>query len=39
MARKPSITVKRDRYGLKIIKTMYDDFGKAIKKQIESVGK
>ena len=37
--KKPSIKVKTTKNGIQIIKTMYDDFGKVIQKQIEAVGK
>jgi hypothetical protein len=37
--KKPSIRVKKTKFGLEIIKTIYDDYGKVLKKQIESVGK
>jgi len=39
MGRKPSIRIKKSKYGLEIVKTFYDDFGKAVRKQIEAVGK
>ena len=37
--KKPSIKIKTTKGGIQIIKTMYDDFGKVIQKQIEAVGK
>jgi len=37
--KKPSIKIKQTKNGLQIIKTMYDDFGKVVKKQIEAINK
>lgn len=37
--RKPTIKVKKTKDGLEIIKTMYDQFGKVMQKQIEAVRK
>lgn len=37
--KKPSIKVKQTKNGLMIIKTLYDDFGKVLKKQVEDVVK
>lgn len=40
MARKkPSISIKKTKDGLQIIRKMYDDLGKVIKTQIEAVRK
>jgi len=36
---KPSIRVKKTKFGLEIIKTIYDAYGKVLKKQVESIGK
>lgn len=37
--KKPSIKVKQTKNGLQIVKTMYDDFGKVVQKQIEAIKK
>ena len=37
--RKPSIKIRKNKYGLEIVKTFYNEFGKAIEKQIEAVYK
>jgi len=37
--RKPSIRVKSTKDSIKIIKTIYDEFGKVVKKQIEAIKK
>jgi len=36
---KPSIRIKKTKFGLEIIKTIYDDYGKVLKKQVEAIGK
>lgn len=35
--RKPSIRIKKIKDGFEIIKTFYDEFGKAIKKQTDAI--
>jgi hypothetical protein len=37
MAKKPTIRILTNKVGLKIVKTMYDDFGKVLKKQTEFI--
>lgn len=39
MARKPSLRIKKTKNGLEIIKTVYDDYGKVLKRHVELVGK
>jgi hypothetical protein len=34
---KPSIRIKKTKFGIDIIKTIYDDFGKIMKKQVETI--
>jgi hypothetical protein len=36
---KPSIRIKKTKFGIDIIKTIYDDFGNIMKKQVERVKK
>jgi hypothetical protein len=36
---KPSISVKKTKFGLEIIKTVYDEFGKVVTKQVEAIKK
>jgi len=37
--KKPSIKIKNTKFGLEIIKTVYDEFGKVLSKQVEAVRK
>lgn len=36
---KPTIRVKQTKFGLEIIKTVYDEFGNVLKKQVEAIKK
>jgi hypothetical protein len=36
---KPSIKVKKTKLGLEIIRTIYDEFGKVLSKQVEAIKK
>jgi len=37
--KKPSIKVKKTKHGLEIVKTLYDEFGNVLKKQVEAIVK
>ena len=37
MARKPSLRIITKKSGLHVVKTLYDDFGKVLKKQTEFI--
>lgn len=37
--KKPSIKIKKTKHGIEIVKTLYDEFGNVLKKQVEAITK
>ena len=37
--KKPSIKIRKTKHGLEIVKTLYDEFGQVLKKQVEAIRK